>query len=172
MAELRNIFADDTTLSRTAAIQRRLRVLERNPIFGQQRAYGRQVGTAPLAATYLRPNVAAVTVYVPEGSARLRFSAVGLLSYAGVQSGGAIWTIYNVFEPADAIYTGGVLASYGDSVDEHYGGNVRALFNDMGLLEYRPNVSGQQTYAVDCRYSTGAPVGVSIASVSLNVEVI
>lgn len=166
-----NIFADDTTAQRTAAIKRRLVVLERNPLFGQQRGYGRQVGTAPLAATYLRPNIAAARVYVPESGARLRFSAVGCIAYPGVQSGGVIWTIYNVYETADDIYTGGVIQSRGADATDYLGNNIRPLFNDMGLIEYRPNVVGDQTYAVDCRYSTGAPVA-DIANVSLNIEVL
>lgn len=166
-----NIFADDTTAQRTAAIKRRLVLLERSPLFGQQRAYGRQGAAVPLTSTFVRYDIAAARVYVPESGARLRFSAVGKADYPGVEAGGLVWTIYNVYEATDAIYTPGVIQSFGDAVENYLGGNIRPLFNDMGLIEYRPNVVGDQTYAVTARYVTGSP-SANIAGVSLNVEVV
>jgi len=165
-----NIFADDTQDLRVAAIKRRLTALERNPVFGQQREYARWTGAFTLGPTFTRANLAPVSVYVPEGAARLRFSAVGGLDYAGVQSGGLEWSVYNVNEPLDDIYTPGTFVSRGDAVD-NYATTNRPLFGNGTLSEYRPNVVGEQIYAIDARYITGSPVA-NVDIVSFNIEVI
>lgn len=165
-----NIFAESPTPARVAAIERRLRVLEHNPLFGQQRLSQRLTSGPPLPSSYTRLGLAPVVVNLPEDTSRLRFSVVAGLYSAGLQTGGVVFSLYNVYEPLDTIYNPGVLESFGHAVEDFSGGQTRPIFG-TGVVEYKPNVVGQQTYALDAYYFSGTPV-VDIEPVAISVEIV